>query len=107
MMKKLFFLCAFLFMSMQIQAQLYMVQTETCWGLSCEDVIIIHAPNSTEATVQPLGFNYDYDNSTQVQAWNDLNTVLNNIISDGYHVLPFSINETEGWNKLTFFLAIP
>jgi len=110
-MKKVVFLCAFLFMSIQTQAQMYIVQTEANYdngdGGNPIDVIIIHSPDSSSPIVQPLGYNYNSNDVTIAQAWTDLNIVLNNIISEGYQMLPFSPNETGAWDNLKLFLAVP
>ena len=120
-MKKLFFLCAFLFVSMEIQAQLYIVHTyleaqfneET--GLT--DGYLAHmttsSPDGTTSTV-PLPFsNTPYvlypDPEEAEERMQIINEELNNIISQGYKLIHATTDATAG-GLLTFhtyYLAVP
>ena len=122
-MKKLFFLCAFLFMSMQIQAQMYIVviaDPDNTAEDNCSDggekVIITIDPfgDQTLTCIPKSGIN---------GGLSALNEHLNSIIAQGYKIthyigsgvgnaggdqmglLDFSDGELE--DHTTFLLAIP
>ena len=113
-MKNLFFLCAFVFMSMQIQAQLYIVEVNPHWG-GFDNTIIIYHPNG-ETTIETIpdwqiqqseldGYDYsggDYEKS-YIYRW--LNVELNNIISQGYKLT--HINSDDNTPYKTYYLAVP
>jgi hypothetical protein len=121
MMKKLFFLCAFLFMSMQIQAQMYIVviaDPSEVQGDSCSDNY-----ECTIVTIDPLG-NQTFTCIPYVGVnggLSALNQHLNEIMAEGYkitHIIGSSeaaggqqgiLDLTDGTfqHNITFFLAVP
>jgi hypothetical protein len=122
-MKKLFFLCAFLFVSMQMQGQLYIVEAHTDWDYNNADLdyaIIIHQPNgetnvieisSNEISDSNLGgytgYSEEYRYSYLKQR---LNNELNTIISEGYQLIHITAPNGESfslWEGHTYFLAAP
>ena len=121
-MKKLFFLCAFLLMSMQIQAQLYIVETHasfTGFGYEYATAVVIYEPNALQPTIVEvdieIGINASNDEDRS-NAWLTLNQVLNGIISDGYQLMPafsygWDTNENDPspttWGGRVYFLSAP
>ena len=120
-MKKLFFLCAFLFVSIEMQAQLYIVHTylepiideET--GLPNGEQLAYMTTSSPDGTVStvPLPFSStlsSYYNSPgeieeRVQV---INEELNNIISQGYKLIHATTETTSlGFTFQTYYLAVP
>ena len=132
-MKKLFFLCAFLFLSMHIQAQMYIVETWTDWdyqGTSDYDyAIVIHSPsgdtdviNITNYTIElnPIvgspGTLTETDESIDSYLMKRLNEEINTIISEGYKLLHIELPPrdgsvygyySDGWNGGRYFLTVP
>ena len=116
-MKKLFFLCTFLFMSVQIKAQLYIVTVEMtsvisdCVGISapCAHITIIGPENVTEQVI--VGFDVDQANADDfAQHYIELHSILNEIISNGYelvYVKEFSAEINYNNSSAAYFLAIP
>lgn len=120
-MKKLFFLCAFLFVSMEMQAQLYIVHTyleaqfneET--GLA-DGTYLAHmttsSPDGTISTV-PLPFSNPqyllYPDPEEVEErMQIINEELNNIISQGYKLIHATTDATGGLPTFhTYYLAVP
>tara|TARA_B100000902_G_C26592816_1_gene566673 strand:- start:136 stop:489 length:354 start_codon:yes stop_codon:yes gene_type:complete len=117
-MKKLFFLCAFLFMSMQIQAQMYMVALVSVSDVdsSCstdERVLVIVDPTGEQTVVC---IPYTVNSGGLVQ----LHQELNNIMAEGYKLIHTSYNlDSDGGDGglvdngvlnpdgVTFILAVP
>tara|TARA_B100000945_G_scaffold93006_1_gene72646 strand:- start:202 stop:528 length:327 start_codon:yes stop_codon:yes gene_type:complete len=108
-MKKLFFLCAFLFMSMQMQAQLYMVH-----------LLHVNTTIDTDVNISDYGYNivvYSPDGSVDVtnvnnldetEQWRAVNAILNDIISDGYQLIPMGKRLSDSFfNGTIFFLSAP
>ena len=110
-MKKLFFLCAFLFISMQIHAQLYVVNVEDCNDSGTS--VVIFSPDGT----------YDVNNiSCDANGTATVTEILNDIINSGYKITHINdykssdlINNDSGttWvetfpvEKTTYYLAVP
>jgi len=125
-MKKLFFLCAFLFMSVQTQAQLYIVETwdNYNFGFGVSDhAIVIHKPDgetdyisiseddlsATDIVSSGMGSNNDAKHSVLFQK---LNAELNAIISQGYKISHVHYTNTEMtsdpyWASQVFYLSVP
>ena len=113
-MRKSLFLCAFLFVSMQIHAQLYIVETWdnfTYQGVSgC--YIVVHSPLDTEPIYVNLGV-WDGSDMAEVDRWHELHNVLNGIMSLGYKLLPTQVStngqntEETNWGNNVYFLAVP
>jgi len=114
-MKKLFFLCAFLLMSMQMQAQLYIVSYSTWdieydvngnkifddYGVLMEHTIIetVYAPDgSMSRKVIFHGTKAEYKKEPRTIILQTISSTLNNIISKGYTLL-----ETEDLGGNTLF----
>ena len=88
-MKKLFFLCAFLFMSMQIQAQMYIVIVKHDVSGLVKTVISPDGSTSREAIPTGFGkpsFNYA-DSDYLIPAMQNISSTLNEIIKKGYTLL--------------------
>jgi len=113
-MKKLFFLYVFLFMSMQISAQLVIVQTGNVgssssvflndWGVEdTGDYIFIFKPENTEPEV------FSYQGLDQPAFMQEVNVVLNSIISQGYKLIHATTELTVGgpFGYHTYYLAVP
>ena len=82
-MKKLFFLCAFLFISMQIQAQLCVVKTYD--GNQYFHIDIYHS-GETEPT--QYTFNEDsFQSNYIVEMEQTIINILGGIMSDGYELI--------------------
>ena len=114
-MKKLFFLCAFLFMSMQIQAQLYIVAYST-WDIEYDingkkifddyGVLMVHtiietvyAPDgSMSRKVIFRDTKAEYKKEPRTIILQTISSTLNNIIAKGYALL-----ETEDLSGNTLF----
>ena len=117
-MKKLFFLCFFLFMSMQIQAQLYIVTVDMrssslCGADYCADVTVIGPDNVTEQQIR--GFEISqYGGSSDpnfAQHYIELYSILNEIISNGYQLV-YVKESFDGENytnntSAAYFFAVP
>ena len=132
MMKKLFFLCAFLFVSMQIQAQLYIVTTHEDFdynnsGLNDEpytdldQAIVIHKPDGESIIIE---IDDNEISASEISGYsgtlNDnggfgykdaylnqrLNIELNAIISEGYTLMHIVATD-EGWNGRRYYLSVP
>ena len=111
-MKKLFFLCAFLFMSLQIQAQLYIVSVQVNGG-----DIIISAPDGTITTVDPLPSPSGL--SGNMGTIESVNAILNDIIAQGFKLISVSKNNARAGiagvdyvndyniENSIFYLAVP
>jgi len=114
-MKKLFFLCAFVFMSMQLQAQMYMVNVVAREDIvaPCEEiaagvvrVVIITEPTGEQELVC---IQRDYIGI------GELNVILNDILEQGYKLIHTSFGNEGGTltsgayitSNATFILAIP
>ena len=121
-MKKLFFLCAFLFMSIEMYSQVYIVQVvkpSYYDGDSCNpntEYILLTVDPTGNQTIDCVPARLDDGAMTA------LNQHLNNIISQGYKLI--NLNQTQNLtdsedfgeigysfkktlNSFTFFLAIP
>ncbi|MAZ58020.1 MAG: hypothetical protein CMP56_01230 [Flavobacteriales bacterium] len=114
-MKKLFFLCAFLFMSMQIQAQLYMVAYES-WHLTddingkdyVDDNGFIMEKKIIETIIAPDGSmsrnvifhntKADYKKHPRTIVLLAISSTLNDIMAKGYTLL-----ETQALNGNDLF----
>ena len=83
-MKKLFFLCPFLFMSMQTQAQLCVVQTYLSDVSPSTGYIKIFYSGQEEPTIIPVEIPDDSNNATWDEPEQDLINVLGGIMSNGY-----------------------
>ena len=120
-MKKLFFLCAFLFVSIEMQAQLYIVHTylETIideeTGLPNGEQLAYMTTSSPDGTVStvplPLStlslayFSGPEEIEERVQV---INEELNNIISQGYKLIHATTEtSTVGFTFQTYYLAVP
>ena len=127
-MKKLFFLCAFICMSMQIQAQLYIVEANDLWchenlASPCLDhAIIIQHPDGSTSVIEisnqeidssvmdgylaPSGPSVsDYRSS---YLWKRLNDELNAIMSQGYEIVHIlDTSGGAGWGNKIYFLSVP
>ena len=114
-MKKIFFLCTLLFMSIQIQAQMYMVSTVAYNNLtsagcvSGEIVLLIVSPDGIQTTnCIPV---------TLTDGLIALNQQLNSIMDEGYQLIESfvapagdnGIFSSSGYVRsgITFFLAAP
>ena len=121
-MKKLFFLCAFLFVSIEMQAQLYIVHTylesiideET--GLPNGEYLAYMTTSSPDGTVStvPLPFfstiSLAYYSSPEEieERVQIINEELNNIISQGYKLIHATTETTSvGFTFQTYYLAVP
>ena len=91
-MKKLLFLCSFIFISMQVQAQMYVVMVKHTHanGPLVQTVIapngniaenIIFTPDHTFGS-----FNWKYQRTAMIE----ISSTLNEIIANGYTLLPMS-----------------
>ncbi len=132
-MKKLFFLCAFLFMVMQMQAQLYIVETESSWEYAepldeLDYAIIIHPPDG-ETIVIPISQDeisqtnlgeylpntsnngsgiLMYDSNYRISyLFKRLNAELNSIISQGFQLIHIKNSDSSGWSGCQYYLAAP
>ena len=90
-MKKLFFLCAFLFMSMQIQAQLYIVLVDNTIGNLQSKVTIVSPDGSTSEQLIPEAYG-----TSAADHYGPLNIILNDIISEGYKLIYTNVGATDG-----------
>jgi len=123
MMKKLFFLCAFLFMSMQVYAQLYIVRTyyEAPMDNDLLDTsgsflsyMTTCAPDGTISTIElPTAsqtistYVYASVEATE-QQMQIINTELNSIINQGYKLIHTKeILATGAFVGSTYYLAVP
>ncbi len=120
-MKKLFFLCSFLFISTQVQAQLYIVKgaltnsytdindpLSVLWTYS----ITIASPDGSSSTIEVMsGGSEELINNTETAEilMQSLNTELNNIINQGYKLIHVIENPSVylAWNNGTYYLAVP
>ena len=131
-MKKLFFLCAFVFMYMQMQAQLFVVETRQDWTIASADevtytvdnVIIIHAPDGStniieidDEEIQSANIESYYGGATSFNGFSVpsfretyliklVTEQLNNIISEGYSISHISGN-TDSFNDNIYYLTVP
>jgi len=113
-MKKLLFVLAFVFISTQVQAQLYMVSTTNgpCVANICSAYIYIHTPDGQEI-IENLGYlNVEIDNDDWLTANAALHSVLNNIIAEGYKLVTIHSgldNDGGGyrWHEQVFYLTVP
>ena len=123
-MKKLFLLCAFLFISMEIKAQLYIVETYEDWSYAYDFLdyaIVIHQPNG-EINVIEIDYNEIWGSGLSLSGYTPdggeskysylmqrLNIELNTIISEGYQIFHIRNNSTTSpiWDRVQYFLAVP
>ena len=110
-MKNLFFLCAFLFLSMEMSAQLYIVKTVSSNNTEPILQIEIYDP-SEEDGLSIVDLTYlieDIDDVSERtrECWVVLNTILNDLISQGYVLLPNSYSDNSNWHSKIYFLAAP
>ena len=118
-MKKLFLLCAFLFISMEIQAQLYIVETHEEWGYASDILdyaIVIHQPNGEINVIEIddseiwdsslSGYNTGGAESKYSYLIQRTNIELNTIISEGYQIFHIR-NNSSIWDGVQYFLAVP
>ena len=122
-MKKLFLLCAFLFMSMEMQAQLYIVhtylepqfneQTGLADGMYLAYMTTCSPDGATSTVSLPLStdlqYQYIYGNPEQMEEHLQIiNEELNNIISQGYKLIHATTEATTGALAFhTYYLAVP
>ena len=110
-MKNLFFLCAFLFMSMSMKAQLYIVHT---YGEVVESqynyFMTTVSPNGEVYTID-LPYLPDFPSPELMEPHIQIiNAELNNIINQGYkliHTDHHPGNNILGLNFNTYYLAVP
>jgi hypothetical protein len=109
MMKKLFFLCAFLFISMQIQAQLCVVKAYAGSDYFHIDVYHSGEPAPTEYTYEDADFP---DDNFIVGIEQTIINILGGIMSDGYELI--RISNLDMWSPVEdddiinyYYLAVP
>jgi hypothetical protein len=110
-MKKLFFLCAFLFVSIEMQAQLYIVHSywQIQEDLTYTGYMTTSAPDGTVSTIQ-MGEVYPMVSSEQVESQiGIINAELNDIISQGYKLIHATTDAlaSGGLINHTYYLAVP
>ena len=92
-MKKLFFLCAFIFISIQVQAQLYIVTVDVGDAQSSEvpDAKVTIIPPSgiaLEQMIPGIDYMFSTDGIYEVaEHFTAVNIILNDIISEGYKII--------------------
>ena len=114
-MKKLFFLCVFLFTSMQMQAQLYLAYTyrdfvDTTgdgYGDTYNCYMSIIAPDGSVSNIDLTC--PDSNPSGMTTHMEQVNQELNSIINDGYKLIEVISHETNTLGLLfnTYYLAVP
>ena len=117
-MKKLFFLCAFLFVSIEMQAQLYIVHTypetqidEQTGEISQLAHMTTCTPDGTSyTTTLPFSFLMSGVNPESIEDnMQIINEELNSIISQGYKLIHATTELTVGgpFGYHTYYLAVP